>query len=197
LLRFLQEREFQRVGGNRTIRSDVRIISATNRNLQGEVKDGTFREDLFYRLNVVTIAVPLLRERKEDLSLLIDHFLNRFAHENGKEIQGISSEARDLLLRYDYPGNVRELENIIERAVVIARVPVITSRDLPFSRGSIHPHMGEVKTWRSLKESVENLEYKMIQRALEETVNHQTKAANLLGISERMLRYKLKKYGLK
>ncbi|MBW1720135.1 MAG: sigma-54-dependent Fis family transcriptional regulator [Deltaproteobacteria bacterium] len=197
LLRFLQEREFQRVGGNRTIRSDVRIISATNRNLQGEVKDGTFREDLFYRLNVVTIAVPLLRERKEDLSLLIDHFFNRFAHENGKEIQGISSEARDLLLRYDYPGNVRELENIIERAVVIARVPVITSRDLPFSRGSIHPHMGEVKTWRSLKESVENLEYKMIQRALEETVNHQTKAANLLGISERMLRYKLKKYGLK
>lgn len=197
LLRFLQEREFQRVGGNRTIRSDVRIISATNRNLQGEVKDGTFREDLFYRLNVVTIAIPLLRERKEDLSPLIDHFLNRFAHENGKEIQGISSEARDLLLRYDYPGNVRELENIIERAVVITRGPVITSRDLPFSRSSIHPHMSEVKTWRSLKESVEDLEYKMIRRALEETANHQTKAANLLGISERMLRYKLKKYGLK
>ena len=197
LLRFLQEREFQRVGGNRTIRSDVRIISATNRNLQGEVKDGTFREDLFYRLNVVTIAIPLLRERKEDLSPLIDHFLNRFAHENGKEIQGTSSEARDLLLRYDYPGNVRELENIIERAVVITRGPVITSRDLPFSRSSIHPHMSEVKTWRSLKESVEDLECKMIRRALEETANNQTKAANLLGISERMLRYKLKKYGLK
>lgn len=197
LLRFLQEREFQRVGGNRTIRSDVRIISATNRNLQREVKDGTFREDLFYRLNVVTIAIPLLRERKEDLSPLIDHFLNRFAHENGKEIQGISSEARDLLLRYDYPGNVRELENIIERAVVITRGPVITSRDLPFSRSSIHPHMSEVKTWRSLKESVEDLECKMIRKALEETANHQTKAANLLDISERMLRYKLKKYGLK
>jgi DNA-binding NtrC family response regulator len=197
ILRFLQEREFQRVGGNRTIQSDVRIISATNRNLQGEVKDGTFREDLYYRLNVVTIAVPPLRERKEDLSPLIDHFLNRFAVENGKEIQGISSEARDLLLRYDYPGNVRELENIIERAVVITRGPVITSRDLPFSRSSVHPHMSEVKTWRSLKESVEDLECKMIQRALEETANHQTKAANLLGISERMLRYKLKKYGLK
>jgi DNA-binding NtrC family response regulator len=197
ILRFLQEREFQRVGGNRTIRSDVRIISATNRNLQGEVKDGTFREDLYYRLNVVTIAVPPLRERKEDLSPLIDHFLNRFAVENGKEIQGISSEARDLLLRYDYPGNVRELENIIERAVVITRGPVITSRDLPFSRSSVHPHMSEVKIWRSLKESVEDLECKMIQRALEETANHQTKAANLLGISERMLRYKLKKYGLK
>jgi DNA-binding NtrC family response regulator len=197
ILRFLQEREFQRVGGNRTIRSDVRIISATNRNLQGEVKDGTFREDLYYRLNVVTIAVPPLRERKEDLSPLIDHFLNRFAHENGKEIQGTSSEARDLLLRYDYPGNVRELENIIERAVVITRGPVITSRDLPFSRSSVHPHMSEVKTWRSLKESVEDLECKMIRRALKETANHQTRAANLLGISERMLRYKLKKYGLK
>lgn len=197
LLRFLQEREFQRVGGNLTIRSDVRIISATNRNLQGELKYGTFREDLYYRLNVVTITVPPLRERKEDLSPLIDHFLRRFAIENGKEVQGISSEARDLLLRYDYPGNVRELENIIERAVVITRGPVITSRDLPFSRNSIYPHMSEVKTWRSLKESVEDLECKMIQRALEETANHQTKAANLLGISERMLRYKLKKYGLK
>ncbi|RKX58299.1 MAG: two-component system response regulator [Thermodesulfobacteriota bacterium] len=197
LLRFLQEREFQRVGGNRTIRSDVRIISATNRNLQGEVKDGTFREDLYYRLNVVTIAVPPLRERKEDLSPLIDHFLNRFAVGNGKEIRGISSEARDLLLRYDYPGNVRELKNIIERAFVITRGPVITSRDLPFSRSSVHLHMSNVKTWRSLRESVEDLECRMIRRALQETANHQTKAANLLGISERMLRYKLKKYGLK
>ena len=197
LLRFLQEREFQRVGGNRTIRSDVRIISATNRKLHGEVKDGTFREDLYYRLNVVTIAVPPLRERKEDLSPLIDHFLNRFAVGNGKEIRGISSEARDLLLRYDYPGNVRELKNIIERAFVITRGPVITSRDLPFSRSSVHLHMSNVKTWRSLRESVEDLECRMIRRALQETANHQTKAANLLGISERMLRYKLKKYGLK
>ena len=197
ILRFLQEREFQRVGGNRTIRSDVRIISATNRNLKGEVKDGIFREDLYYRLNVITISIPPLRERKEDLLPLIDHFFNRFAVENGKEIQGTSSEARDLLLRYDYPGNVRELENIIERVVVITRGPVITSRDLPFSRSSLYHHMTDVKTWRSLKESVEDLECKMIQKALEETANHQTKAANLLGISERMMRYKLKKYGLK
>jgi len=197
LLRFLQEREFQRVGGNQTIRSDVRIISATNRNLQGEVKDETFREDLYYRLNVVTIAVPPLRERREDLSPLIDHFLNRFAVENGKEIQGISAEARDLLLKYDYPGNVRELENIIERAVVITRGSVISRRDLPFSGSSTGLDESELKTWRSLQESVEDLERKMIQRALEETANHQTKAANLLAISERTLRYKLKKYGLK
>jgi len=197
LHRFLQEREFQRVGGNQTIRSDVRIISATNRNLQGEVKDETFREDLYYRLNVVTIAVPPLRERREDLSPLIDHFLNRFAVENGKEIQGISAEARDLLLKYDYPGNVRELENIIERAVVITRGSVISRRDLPFSGSSTGLDESELKTWRSLQESVEDLERKMIQRALEETANHQTKAANLLAISERTLRYKLKKYGLK
>jgi DNA-binding NtrC family response regulator len=197
VLRFLQEREFQRVGGNQTIRSDVRIISATNRNLQGEVKDETFREDLYYRLNVVTIAVPPLRERREDLSPLIDHFLNRFAVENGKEIQGISAEARDLLLKYNYPGNVRELENIIERAVVITRGSVISRRDLPFSGSSTGLDESEVKTWRSLQESVEDLERKMIQRALEETANHQTKAANLLAISERTLRYKLKKYMLK
>ena len=197
LLRFLQEREFQRVGGNRNIRSDVRIISATNRNLKGKIEDGTFREDLYYRLNVVRIAVPPLRERKEDLSPLIDHFLGRFAIENSKEIQGISPEARDLLLKYDYPGNVRELENIIERAVVITRGSVVTSRDLPFSGSAVQPHTSEVKTWRSLQESVEDLERKMIKRALDETANHQTKAANMLGVSERTLRYKLKKYGLK
>ena len=197
LLRFLQEREFQRVGGNRNIRSDVRIISATNRNLQGNIKHGTFREDLYYRLNVVRIAVPPVRERKEDLSPLIDHFLGRFAIANGKEIQGISPEARDLLLKYDYPGNVRELENIIERAVVITRGSVVTSRDLPFSGSAIQPNTSKVKTWRSLQESVEDLERKMIRKALDETANHQTKAADMLGVSERTLRYKLKKYGFK
>ena len=197
LLRFLQEREFQRVGGNRNIRSDVRIISATNRNLKGRIEDGTFREDLYYRLDVVRIAVPPLRERKEDLSPLIDHFLGRFAIANGKEIQGISPEARDLLLKYDYPGNVRELENIIERAVVITRGSVVTSRDLPFAGSGIQPHKSEVKAWISLQEAVEDLECKMIRRALDETANHQTKAAHMLGVSERTLRYKLKKYGLK
>ena len=197
LLRFLQEREFQRVGGNRNVRSDVRIISATNRNLRGKIEDGTFREDLYYRLNVVRIAVPPLRKRKEDLSPLIDHFLGCFAIENGKEIKEISPEARDLLLKYDYPGNVRELENIIERAVVITRGSVVTSRDLPFSGSAIQPHTSQVKTWRSLQESVEDLECKMIRQALNETANHQTKAANMLGVSERTLRYKLKKYGLK
>jgi DNA-binding NtrC family response regulator len=197
LLRFLQEREFQRVGGNQTIRSDVRIISATNRNLEGRVKEGTFREDLFYRLNVVAITVPPLRTRKEDVPPLIDHFLRRFAIKNGKEVRGITPQAMDLLLKYDYPGNVRELENIIERAVVINREAVISSRDLPFSVEPSCSSPNGLIMAGTLKESVEALECQLIQKAMWESSNHQTKAANLLGISERMLRYKLKKYELK
>lgn len=196
LLRFLQAREFERVGGNETLRSDVRIISATNRDLVRRVKEDTFREDLYYRLNVVTITVPPLRERKEDLSPLIDHFLRRFATENEKEIQGIDPEARDLLLKYNYPGNIRELENIIERAVVITRGSIISSKDLPFSDHLLADQTAMMHG-RTLKESVADLEHQLIQKALTETANHQSRAANLLGISERVLRYKLKKHGLK
>ena len=197
LLRFFQEREFQRLGGNQTIRSDVRIISATNQDLEAKVNKGTFREDLFYRLNVVAITVPPLRERKDDLPPLIDHFSVHFAAENGKEIQGISPEAKDLLLKYDYPGNVREVENIIERAVVITRGSIISVSDLPFSNNSLPVEQSGMKARGTLKESIESFEYQMVQQAMRETDNHQTKAANLLGISERMLRYKLIKYGLK
>jgi len=197
LLRFLQEREFQRVGGNQTIRSDVRIISATNQDLEKSVNDGVFREDLFYRLNVVAITIPPLRERKEDLPPLIDHFLKYFAAENGKEIQGINPEAKDLILKYDYPGNVREVENIIERAVVITRGSIISENDLPFSRSSILVEQSKMEIQRTLKESIESLECQMVRDAMRETGDHQTKSASLLGISERMLRYKLKKYGLK
>ncbi|MBW1706139.1 MAG: sigma-54-dependent Fis family transcriptional regulator [Deltaproteobacteria bacterium] len=196
-LRFLQEREFQRIGGNPTIRTDVRIVTATNRELDAKIREGTFREDLFYRLNVVTIEIPPLRERKEDIPPLIDHFLNRFASENGKKLQGTDSETRDLLLKYDYPGNVRELENIIERAVVITRGEVISSRDLPFSGSSLGDAKSEMTATRSLKMSLEHLEHQMVKDAMTQTKNHQTRAARLLGISERTLRYKLKKYGLK
>ena len=197
LLRFLQEREFQRLGGNRTLHSDVRIISATNRDLKTKVGEGAFREDLFYRLNVVAITIPPLRERKEDLSPLIDHFLRRFSSQNEKEIEGVLPEAKDLLLKYDYPGNVRELENIIERAVVIARGSLVSTRDLPFSAEPIPSGREEKISLGTLKDSVEALERKMILVAMEKTKNHQTRAAELLGISERMLRYKLKKYTLK
>ena len=197
LLRFLQEREFQRVGGNQTIHSDVRIISATNRDLEARVKEGLFREDLFYRLNVVTMAIPPLRERKEDIHALIDHFLKRYADENGKDMEGISSEAQDLLLKYDYPGNVRELENIIERAVVICRDSVISVEDLPFREDRGGAGDGHKDGEGMLRGSMEELERKLILDAMEKTGDHQTKAADLLGISERMLRYKLKKYNLK
>jgi two-component system NtrC family response regulator len=196
LLRFLQEREFQRVGGNQTIRSDVRIISATNRDLEAKVKEGTFREDLFYRLNVVVMDIPPLRERKEDVQLLIDHFLKRFAAENGKDVTGITREARDLLLKYDYPGNVRELENIMERAVVISRNHVVSIDDLPFTGDKIYAVDGG-KKGGLLRGSIEKVERALIIEAMEKAGDHQTKAAEILGISERMLRYKLKKYSLK
>ena len=140
------------------------------------------------------MIIPPLRERKEDIPALIDHFLKRFAAENGKKIEGLSSEARDLLLKYDYPGNVRELENIIERAVVIAREETISAEDLPFHADSLGYE--EVETGL-LKKSVEDMEKKLIQNAMEDAGHNQSRAAEALGISERMLRYKLKKLGLK
>ncbi len=196
LLRFLQEREFQRLGGNQTIRADVRIISATNRILEEGVKEGTFREDLFYRLNVVSMTIPPLRNRKGDIPLLIDYFIQQFSTENDKEIDGLSNEATDTLLKYNYPGNVRELENIIERAVVIARGRVISEKDLPFENVSAD-HFSEHKGGGALKDEIESLERTRIEQALEETGQNQTRAAEILGITERTLRYKLKKYGFK
>ena len=173
------------------------MISATNRDLEQRVKEGAFREDLFYRLNVVTMSIPPLRERKEDIPPLIDHFLKKYAEENGKEMAGLSSEAQDVLLKYDYPGNVRELENIIERAVVIARDDVITIKDLPFREAMEEGGDGRKAEEGLLRGSIEELERKLISEAMEKAGDHQTRAADILGISERMLRYKLKKYGFK
>ncbi len=198
LLRFLQEGEFQRIGGSTLLKADVRIISATHRDLEELMRKGVFREDLFYRLNVVTIKLPPLRDRREDIKPLAEHFLKVFAAENAKPIEGISREAMDLLLQYDYPGNVRELENIIERAVVITRGPVIQREDLPFIlKEKVKPPSVPREPRGTLKERVEALEKRLIEDALEQTGFNQTKAANLLGLSERMLRYKLRKYGLK
>jgi DNA-binding NtrC family response regulator len=196
LLRFLQEREFQRLGSNMNVHVDVRVISATNRDLEVQVKEGTFREDLFYRLKVITMVVPPLRERKEDLPVLIKHFVEKFAQENTRNIKDLTAEARDLLLKYDYPGNVRELINILERAVVIARDEYITSDDLPFKSTSTQESAGK-KLSGTLRESLEDLEKQLIDQAMNKAVDNQTKAAEFLGMSERMLRYKLKKYGLK
>lgn len=196
LLRFLQEGEFQRLGGSHTLRSDVRVIVATNRDLQREVKEGRFREDLYYRLNVIQISIPPLRERKEDIPALIEHFIKVYGRQNKKEIKGLSAEARSVLMRYDYPGNVRELENIIERAVVISKGDYITLEDLPFGLEQKETKKNQKRHYK-LKEQVEELEKELISQALRDADGNQSKAALSLGISERMLRYKLRKYGMK
>lgn len=194
LLRVLQEKEFERVGSNRAITSDVRIITATHGDLEQLMRDGSFREDLYYRLNVVTIILPPLRERRQDLSALIDHFLRKFAEKNGKTIQGFSREARDALLRYDYPGNVRELENLVERAIVLTRDDVIGPGELPLT---IKETRAGAEDQTNLSAVVEGMERRMIVDALSAAGGVQTKAADNLGISERALRYKLRKYGLR
>ncbi len=193
LLRVLQEREFERVGSSRPVKVDVRLLAATHRDLEALVREGRFREDLYYRINVVTIVLPPLRERREDLPPLIEHFLRGFAGKNGKTVRGLTREAREALLRYDYPGNIRELENLIERAVVLTRDDVIGVEDLPLVLEA--PASGSVDE-AGLIAAVEGLERRMIREALTKADGPQTRAAELLGISERVLRYKLKKYGL-
>jgi DNA-binding NtrC family response regulator len=172
---------------------DVRLLAATHRNLEALVREGRFRDDLYYRINVVTIQLPPLRERREDLPPLIDHFLRAFAKKNGKSIRGLTREAREALLRYDYPGNVRELENLVERAVVLTRDDVIGLSDLPLT---LEAQAAEPEGGAGLVAAVEGMERRMIRDALLKADGTQTRAAELLGISERVLRYKLKKYGL-
>src|SRR5882724_9405941 len=188
LLRVLQEREYEKVGSSRPVKVNVRILAASHRPLEALIKAGQLREDLYFRLNVVTILIPPLRERRSDVSLLMDHFLRHFAEKNGKTIRGLTHEARDILLRYDYPGNVRELENIIERAVVLTRDDVIGIRDLPLT---VQNPEVEGDREPNLTVAVEGLERRMIRDALARSDDVQTHAAELLGISERALRYKL------
>jgi len=196
LLRVLQEKEIERVGSNQTIKIDVRVIAATNRNLEEAIRKGAFREDLYYRLNVVTLSLPPLRERKEDIPILLDHFLKKYSRENKNEVASMTKEVRDLLLQYEYPGNVRELENIIERAVVLCRGDTLTIQDLPLnlreSKRDIPPEKS--REAGNLPETLENLERQLILRALERSGGIQTRAAEGLGINERVLRYKMKKY---
>ncbi|MCX8111059.1 MAG: sigma-54 dependent transcriptional regulator [Syntrophorhabdaceae bacterium] len=191
LLRVIQEREIERLGGLHPIKIDVRIIAATNRNLEEEVKRGSFREDLYYRLNVVKIELPPLRDRKNDIPILIDFFLKKYNDRHKKGIKGITKEARDIMIKYEFPGNVRELENIIERAVVLTRGEYITTDDL-----SISPvKSGHVKDG-TIKDVVGSIEKNLIIEALIKNNWVQTKAAASLGMSERMLRYKINKYGI-
>jgi two-component system NtrC family response regulator len=199
LLRVLQEKEFERVGGNETVKVDVRLIAATNRDLEKAMREGSFREDLYYRLNVVAVTIPPLRDRKEDIPALMEHFLRKYSKENSKNIAGVTAEARDLLMRYPYPGNVRELENIIERAVVLVKGETITTADIPLHLRSVESEekICVAKRDGSLTETLDTLERGIIMDALRSAGGVQTRAAEKLGISERVLRYKLKKYKIK
>jgi len=189
LLRVLEEKEFTRVGGNDLIKVDVRVISATNRDMKQAIASGQFREDLYYRLNVVTIDLPPLRDRKEDIPLLAEHFLKKSSQENQKEITGFSPEATDFLLRYEWPGNVRELENAIERAVILATDSRLEMADLP----------EETRSWAHslpVGATLAEVEKSHIQSILEKSGGNYSRAARLLGISRVTLYNKIRAYGL-
>lgn len=198
LLRVLQEHEIERVGGTEKISVDIRIISATNSNLEQKIKEGTFREDLFYRLNIVAISIPPLRERKEDVVPLIEFFIKKYSEKNNRSGMEISKEAVDNLIKYNFPGNVRELENIVERAVVLSRGDLITVDDLPMNVLGFRDEIAMVnKQHDTLNDKIEALEKSMIYDALAQMNGNQTKAGKLLGITERNLRYKMKKYDIR
>jgi transcriptional regulator with PAS, ATPase and Fis domain len=195
LLRVLQEREFERVGGAELIKVDVRVISATNRDLEEVMKKGEFREDLFYRLSVFPIKLPALRERREDIPLLAAHFLKKYSDQENKKVEGISSDALELLMAYNWPGNVRELENAIERAVVLTNEAEIAAKELPPAVRSI----GEKKIYESdntLSSWIEKLEEDALRQALLENEGNISKTAKKLGIGRATIYRKAKKYGL-
>jgi Nif-specific regulatory protein len=194
LLRVLQEREFERLGSTETIKVNVRLLAATNKDLERAIAAGTFREDLYFRLNVFTIFVPPLRERKADLLLLVDHFLEKFSREHRKSIKRISTPAIDMLMSYHWPGNVRELENTLERAVLMCDGQVIHGHHLPPSLQTAEAS-GTV-TRVSLSDAVAGFEKDLIQDALKTTRGNRAKASRLLDTTERVLNYKVKKYGI-
>ncbi|UCD59008.1 MAG: sigma-54-dependent Fis family transcriptional regulator [Candidatus Hydrogenedentota bacterium] len=192
LLGFLQDRKFERVGGNKTFEVDVRLIAATNKDLEKCIAEGTFRQDLFYRLNVITIKVPPLREKSSDVPLLVEHFAEKYAKENQKQIEGVSPDALAALIAYDWPGNVRELENVVERAVVMCNertigrhyFPVVTGTEEREAQG-IPPIPGS---------SLEEIEKYAIKKTLEAVGGNRTRAAEILRVSLRKIQYKLKEF---
>ena len=193
LLRFLQEREFERVGGNQTIRVDLRIVAATNRDLRASVREGRFREDLFYRINVVSIEVPPLREREGDVPLLASYFLDKYAAQNGKRILGFTTEAMNRILRYSWPGNVRELENAIERAVVVCRESELRGDDLPPITRPATPPVRDASP-PVPGSTLAEIERHAILTTLESTGGCTSRAAAILGISPRTIQYRLREY---
>lgn len=195
LLRVIQEHEFERVGGNKTISVNVRIVAATNKKLEEQVKDGHFREDLYYRLNVVNLNIPPLRSRREDVEPLSRHFLKKYTAETGKKITDLSPRALSCLLAHDWPGNVRELQNAIERAVVLSKGSVLTPRDFPQNmQGDDQICLQVPEKGGSLTEILEDLERQLIIQTLQREDGSQTRAAETLGIKRTTLRYKMEKY---
>ena len=192
ILRVLQEREFEPLGAERTQTVDVRVIAATNRDLRRMVKEGAFQEDLFYRLSVIPIELPPLRERAEDIPLLADHFVRKHVHRTGKRIEGLADGVRELLLGYDWPGNVRELENTIERAVVLSPGPVIQPREISMLGATSASTSGLPSL--KLHQNIEWVEKETVQRALQRAAGVKKDAAELLGISQRALSYYISKY---
>jgi DNA-binding NtrC family response regulator len=195
LLRVLQEREFERLGGTRTVKVDVRLIAATNRDLREALEQGTFREDLYYRLNVVPIDIAPLRQRKEDIPDLVNLFISRFAGDSGKPVESITPEAMQILVNYHWPGNVRELQNIIERACALAKGTVLTATDIHLDLRSAKAANGAAGF---LPEgmTLEHWEDEMIREALRRANGNKSQAARLLGLSRNALRYRLSKIGI-
>ncbi|MCK4224843.1 MAG: sigma-54-dependent Fis family transcriptional regulator [candidate division Zixibacteria bacterium] len=193
LLRVIESQEFDRLGGKETLKVDVRIISATNQDLEKKIREKSFREDLYYRLNVISILISPLRERKEDILLLVDHFIKKANQKCGRYIRGITPEVKDIILNYDWPGNVRELENVIERGVVLSRTDVIDKGDLPYF-GLVSDKSFEHVPPVSL--SLKDVEKDHILRVLKEANWNLNKAAEILGIHRNTLRLKMREYGI-
>ncbi|MEW6617815.1 MAG: sigma-54 dependent transcriptional regulator [bacterium] len=194
LLRVLQEREFERVGGTKTIKVDVKVIAATNRDLEKAVKEGKYREELFYRLNVVPIFLPPLRERKDDIPILLEHFLKIFNLRTNKNILGITKEAQELLTSYDWFGNIRELENVVERMVVLAKGDKIDIEDIP--NNIIKAKEKNLSFKESVYQAKAQLERELLIKVLQEVGGNRTKAAKAIGVDRKTLQKKIKEYGL-
>lgn len=198
LLRVLQEREFEPLGSTRTVKVNIRIIAASNRILKNEVEKGTFRGDLFYRLNVVPIELPPLRERREDIPLLIEHFLKIYNEKNKRNVKGFHPRALDALMRYPWPGNIRELENVVERAVILTSDEYVPFSELPESiRGATEdPLMEQARQGIRSGMTIREMERELIIKTLEDNEGNRTRTSRILGITRRTLQLKLKEYGI-
>jgi transcriptional regulator with PAS, ATPase and Fis domain len=197
ILRVLQERTLERIGGSKTIKVDIRVIAATNRILEKLVKEGTFREDLYYRLNVVPIHIPPLRERRQDIPLLLNHFLEQSNRLNDAAVEGFSEEAMDILISYEYPGNVRELQNIVERNVVLKKKGCIVVEDLPEKLWNVKDkEEQQLDIQKGYETLVTEFEKSVITKALQETKGVKSRAANILNLNRTTLIEKMKRFGM-